>query len=104
MFTGLASDVKQKRAIIMCPMLFISVIFLFIVKFSLNTNALPYYFIIFFIGFFMGGPYNIISAASSIDLAKQKSIKGNKAALATISGLIEGLGSLGYLILIVLYF
>ena len=42
-----------------------------LVKFVLiNESAVYYYFAIFFIGVFLGGPYNILSAAISIDLAK----------------------------------
>lgn len=70
-----------------------------VVKFFLHSEALPYYFVIFLIGFFLGGPYNIISAATAIDLAKQPALKNNKSALSTISSLIEGMGSLGAAIL-----
>jgi hypothetical protein len=42
-----------------------------LVKFTLGGQSpVYYYFAIFFIGVFLGGPYNIISAAISIELAK----------------------------------
>jgi sugar phosphate permease len=72
---------------------------MFVVNFFLGLDALPYYFVIFFVGFFLGGPYNIISAAVSIDLAKQPALSGQKKAIATVSSLIEGTGSFGAAIL-----
>ena len=68
-FTGRVSDKVGRKAIFMVPMLFISLICMLIVRLFLNTAPLPYYFVIFGIGVFLGGPYNIISAAVSIDLA-----------------------------------
>jgi hypothetical protein len=51
-------------------MLFISALLMFVVNFFLGSSPAPYYFLMFLIGIFLGGPYNIISAASAIDLAK----------------------------------
>lgn len=54
----------------MSPMLLLSTGFMFIVKFLLKNDGLPYYFVIFGVGLFLGGPYNIISSATVIDLSK----------------------------------
>ncbi|EAR96454.1 MFS transporter (macronuclear) [Tetrahymena thermophila SB210] len=92
--TGYLSDKNGKRSFFLLPQLVVAAIFMALVKFTLSDNPLPYFFVIFAIGFFLGGPYNILSAAISIDLAKQPALKGQKSALSTISSLIEGIGSL----------
>ena len=83
----------------MCPMLILAAICMFIINFFLGSEPTPYYFMIFIVGFLLGGPYNIISSAVAIDLAKQPALKGQKRALATVSSLIEGTGSFGAAIL-----
>ena len=46
-------------------------------------------------GFMIGGPANIISSAISADLGKQDAVRGNKEALATVTGIVDGTGSVG---------
>ncbi len=46
-------------------------------------------------GFFVGGPANLISAAVSADLGKQPQIRGSAEALGTVTGLVDGTGSVG---------
>ena len=41
----------------------------------------------------MGGPNNIITSAIAADLADDPSIKGNNCALGTVTGIINGSGS-----------
>ena len=86
----------------MSPMLLLSTGFMFIVKFLLKNDGLPYYFVIFGVGLFLGGPYNIISSATVIDLSKNPALQGNTKALSTISALIEGLGALGAGVLLII--
>ena len=47
------------------------------------------------IGCALGGPASLICAVISADLGRNDKISGNKKALATISGIIDGTGSLG---------
>lgn len=68
---GIFSDRVGKRAIFISPMLLISALFMISVKLFLNTAPGPYFFVMFMIGFFLGGPYNLISSCIAIDLAKQ---------------------------------
>lgn len=68
--TGYLSDKNGKRSLYLFPQLIVAACFMALVKFALSDNPLPYFFVIFAIGFFLGGPYNILSAAISIDLAK----------------------------------
>ncbi|XP_074644505.1 sugar phosphate exchanger 3-like isoform X2 [Tubulanus polymorphus] len=46
-------------------------------------------------GFFLGGPANLISSAISADMGRQENIKENKEALATVTGIVDGTGSVG---------
>ena len=46
-------------------------------------------------GFFVGGAANIISATITADLGQQGPIKGNKEALSTVTGIVDGTGSIG---------
>lgn len=46
-------------------------------------------------GFMLGGPANLISTAISADLGTHSSIKGDAAALSTVTGIIDGTGSIG---------
>lgn len=66
---GIISDKIGGRAIVMCPMLLISAILMFIVA-NLGNSPIPYYPMIIIVGMFLGGPYNLVAAACSMDLAK----------------------------------
>ncbi|XP_069012993.1 sugar phosphate exchanger 3 isoform X3 [Embiotoca jacksoni] len=46
-------------------------------------------------GFFVGGPSNMISSAISADLGRQDALRGSKEALATVTGIVDGTGSIG---------
>uniref|UniRef100_K1PQX4 Sugar phosphate exchanger 3 n=1 Tax=Magallana gigas TaxID=29159 RepID=K1PQX4_MAGGI len=47
------------------------------------------------VGFFIGGVANLVSAAISADLGKQGPVQGNSEALATVTGIVDGTGSVG---------
>mmetsp|Transcript_25230 Transcript_25230/g.64097 ORF Transcript_25230/g.64097 Transcript_25230/m.64097 type:complete len:498 (-) Transcript_25230:369-1862(-) len=46
-------------------------------------------------GFFVNGPYALITTAVSADLGSHESLQGNAKALATVSAIIDGMGSIG---------
>ena len=46
-------------------------------------------------GFFVGGAANMISATITADLGRQESIQGNSEALSTVTGIVDGTGSVG---------
>ncbi|XP_061770506.1 sugar phosphate exchanger 3 [Nerophis ophidion] len=46
-------------------------------------------------GFFIGGPSNMISSAISADLGRQDAVRGSREALATVTGIVDGTGSIG---------
>ena len=47
------------------------------------------------VGFFIGGAANIISAAICADMGRMKELRGNAEALATVTGIVDGTGSVG---------
>jgi OPA family glycerol-3-phosphate transporter-like MFS transporter 3 len=65
---GFLGDKYSYRAIFLSPLLFLGSILMFIVYKYLGQTPLPYYFLMVFIGFTMGGPYNVIGSAIAIDL------------------------------------
>uniref|UniRef100_A0ABI7YJ63 Sugar phosphate exchanger 3 n=1 Tax=Felis catus TaxID=9685 RepID=A0ABI7YJ63_FELCA len=75
---GFVSDVLQKRA----PVLALSLL--------LAVGSLVGYS-----RFFIGGPSNMISSAISADLGHQELIQGSSEALATVTGIVDGTGSIG---------
>ncbi|GFH10165.1 MFS domain-containing protein [Haematococcus lacustris] len=46
-------------------------------------------------GFCVNGPYALITTAVSADLGTHESLQGNSKALATVTAIIDGMGSLG---------
>ncbi|XP_020111105.1 putative glycerol-3-phosphate transporter 5 [Ananas comosus] len=46
-------------------------------------------------GYFVNGPYSLITTAVAADLGTQDMIKGNSRALATVTAIIDGTGSVG---------
>jgi sugar phosphate permease len=54
----------------MCPMILISACLMFYVNNQLEASPLPYFISIFFIGFTLGGPYNMVASVCANDLAK----------------------------------
>ena len=72
---------------ILCPLLWL---------FAEYMNVMPVLLLLFllaFMGCLVGGPNNIITSAVAADLADDPSIKGNNKALGTVTGIINGSGS-----------
>lgn len=91
---GFISDIMQKRS----PVLAISLVFavgsLFGYSRSPNNKILNA-FLMAITGFFIGGPSNMISSAISADLGRQEMVRGSSEALATVTGIVDGTGSMG---------
>lgn len=51
--------------------------------------------LMFITGLFVNGPYALITTAVSADLGTHKSLKGDSRALATVTAIIDGTGSVG---------
>ena len=57
---GHLSDVCQKRALFLSPLLLACSVVMFVVSFALQNVTWEYYFAMLLIGITIGGPYNII--------------------------------------------
>ena len=51
--------------------------------------------LLFIIGVMVNGPYTLISSAVCADLGNHPSLKGNPLAMSTVTGIIDGFGSIG---------
>uniref|UniRef100_A0A673HC12 Sugar phosphate exchanger 3 n=1 Tax=Sinocyclocheilus rhinocerous TaxID=307959 RepID=A0A673HC12_9TELE len=91
---GLISDVLGKRA----PVLAISLLLAMgaLVGYSHSpNNQLVNGALLATTGFLIGGPSNIISSAISADLGRQEALQNSQEALATVTGIVDGTGSIG---------
>lgn len=86
---------------VLCPLLLV---------FAYYMDTLPVITLLVllaFMGCLVGGPNNIITSAVAADLAEDPSIRGNNRALGTVTGIINGSGSItaaiGQLAIPVLY-
>ncbi|KAI0225787.1 Sugar phosphate exchanger 3 [Lamellibrachia satsuma] len=91
---GVISDVIGVRAPIVVAMLALAAPSLYFYTWSPN-NHLVNALLMSVVGFFIGGPASLISAAISADLGREGPIKGNDKAMATVTGIIDGSGSVG---------
>nr|XP_060632828.1 sugar phosphate exchanger 3 [Anolis sagrei ordinatus] len=91
---GLISDMLQKRAPVLACSLILAVACLF--GYSRSPDSKPINaFLMALTGCFIGGPSNMISSAISADLGRQEMVKGSSEALATVTGIVDGTGSIG---------
>lgn len=91
---GLLSDFMGYRSPVFGFMLMLAVPFLFIYR-QYGTGLVGNALLMLTIGFWIGGPANLLSAAISVDLGRQEALKGDTEALATVTGIIDGTGSIG---------
>lgn len=92
---GAWSDYTGKRAITCFCMLLVGSLFLFLFQ---NVASISNSFMIlclFLTGTVVNGPYALITTAVSADLGTHESLQGNAAALATVTSIIDGIGSVG---------
>ena len=91
---GIISDFVGVRSPVVGTMLLVSVATI------LGFNYIPNHHgvimaMLFLNGFMIGGPANTISTAITADLGKHEKIMGNSEALSTVTGIIDGTGSVG---------
>ncbi|XP_076339281.1 sugar phosphate exchanger 3-like isoform X3 [Tachypleus tridentatus] len=91
---GLASDKLGVRSPVMGIMLLFSPVSLLIYRAS-GPDKLINAVLMSICGFFISGAANLISTAIAADLGKEKELSGNKEALATVTGIVDGTGSAG---------
>uniref|UniRef100_A0A667ZIB9 Sugar phosphate exchanger 3 n=1 Tax=Myripristis murdjan TaxID=586833 RepID=A0A667ZIB9_9TELE len=91
---GLISDVLGKRAPVLAVSLLAAMGALVGYSHSPN-NQVVNAVLLATTGFFIGGPSNMISSAISADLGRQEALRGSQEALATVTGIVDGTGSIG---------
>jgi len=66
-------------------------IYIWLGQYSWFVNVL----LLFVVGIVVNGPYTLISSAVCSDLGSHPSLKGNPLAMSTVTGIIDGFGSVG---------
>lgn len=101
LYGGRRACVIATFMLILCPLLLVFAYFMS------NLPVVLLLVLLAFMGCLVGGPNNIITSAVAADLADDPSIKGNNKALGTVTGIINGSGSvtaaIGQLLIPVLY-
>ncbi|XP_078149963.1 major facilitator superfamily protein isoform X2 [Carex rostrata] len=92
---GIISDKLTGRAITSILFLFLSIPSLIIYRLYGNISMKHNIGLMFISGYFVNGPYSLITTAVASDLGTQEGIKGNSRALATVTAIIDGTGSIG---------
>jgi MFS transporter, OPA family, solute carrier family 37 (glycerol-3-phosphate transporter), member 3 len=97
MALGYLSDLMYgKRSPVALGAVLFSIVISYVVTFNVYDMPSPLFFVLMFLlGFFISGLNNMISSACSADLGKQEALKGNARAISTVTGIIDGTGTLG---------
>nr|XP_057934616.1 sugar phosphate exchanger 3 [Doryrhamphus excisus]XP_057934617.1 sugar phosphate exchanger 3 [Doryrhamphus excisus]XP_057934619.1 sugar phosphate exchanger 3 [Doryrhamphus excisus]XP_057934620.1 sugar phosphate exchanger 3 [Doryrhamphus excisus]XP_057934621.1 sugar phosphate exchanger 3 [Doryrhamphus excisus]XP_057934622.1 sugar phosphate exchanger 3 [Doryrhamphus excisus] len=91
---GLISDFMGKRSPVLALSLMLAMACLVGYSHSPNDKATNGA-LLAITGFFIGGPSNMIGSAISADLGRQDAVRGSQEALATVTGIVDGTGSIG---------
>ncbi|CAM0913082.1 unnamed protein product [Alopecurus aequalis] len=92
---GFLSDAIGARAITSSLFLLLSIPALILYRAFGSISMRHNIGLMFLSGYFVNGPYSLITTAVATDLGTQDAIKGNSRALATVSAIIDGTGSVG---------
>ena len=97
MALGYISDLMHgKRSPVALGAVLISIAVSYTVTFTVKgMNTALFFILMFILGFCISGLNNMISSACSADLGKQEALKGNSRAVSTVTGIIDGTGTLG---------
>lgn len=91
---GFLSDASSSPAIISCSFVYLAIPVLYLYR-EYGSMSFPMNIgLMMTAGFFVNGPYALITTAVSADLGSSESVKGEKA-LATVTAIIDGMGSIG---------
>lgn len=92
---GFISDKLGARATTSVIFLFFSILALIVYRLCGSISMFFNIGLMFLSGYFVNGPYSLITTAVAADLGTQDVIKGNSRALATVTAIIDGTGSVG---------
>ncbi|CAA7014257.1 unnamed protein product [Microthlaspi erraticum] len=92
---GYFSDQLEGRAITAGGFIYLTIPALFLYRTYGHVSMTINIILMFIAGVFVNGPYALITTAVAADLGTHKSLKGNARALATVTAIIDGTGSVG---------
>ncbi|XP_010467218.1 PREDICTED: putative glycerol-3-phosphate transporter 5 [Camelina sativa] len=92
---GFISDQINARALTSITFLALSIPALILYRIYGSVSMFINIALMFISGLLVNGPYALITTAVAADLGTQDSIKGNGRALATVTAIIDGTGSVG---------
>ncbi|EOA23796.1 hypothetical protein CARUB_v10017010mg [Capsella rubella] len=92
---GYISDRIGARAITAASFMYCSIPALFFYRSYGHVSLLANALLMFLTGMLVNGPYALITTAVSADLGTHSSLKENSRALATVTAIIDGTGSVG---------
>ncbi|PSS08169.1 Glycerol-3-phosphate transporter 5 [Actinidia chinensis var. chinensis] len=92
---GYISDMIEARAVTSVVFLLLSIPALIFYRIYGSISMLTNVGLMFLSGLLVNGPYSLITTAVAADLGTQSLIKGNSRALATVTAIIDGTGSIG---------
>ncbi|CAI0629545.1 unnamed protein product [Linum tenue] len=92
---GFVSDQIEARAVTSVMFLLLSIPALILYRVYGSISMATNIALMFISGSLVNGPYALITTAVAADLGTQDTIKGNSRALATVTAIIDGTGSVG---------
>ncbi|XP_022867089.1 putative glycerol-3-phosphate transporter 5 [Olea europaea var. sylvestris] len=92
---GFISDMIDARAVTSVIFLFLSIPALLLYRIYGSVSMFVNIALMFASGLLVNGPYSLITTAVATDLGTKTLIKGNSRALATVTAIIDGTGSVG---------
>ncbi|KAL4282631.1 hypothetical protein GQ457_16G004670 [Hibiscus cannabinus] len=92
---GFISDIIDARAVTSVTFLLLSIPSLILYRIYGSVSMVTNLSLMFISGLLVNGPYSLITTAVAADLGTQDLIKGNSRALATVTAIIDGTGSVG---------
>lgn len=93
---------RGKKSLVLPFCLILSSISYFLIKFTADSEHLQLYYIYLVIGGInIGAPYNLISSCITADIGKDSRLANNRSAVSTITSIIEGTGSFGAAVVMV---
>ncbi|KAK7827269.1 putative glycerol-3-phosphate transporter 1 [Quercus suber] len=92
---GHISDRLGARAITAASFMYCAIPALFFYRSYGHVSLTVNIILMFITGMFVNGPYALITTAVSADLGTHSSLEGNSRALATVTAIIDGTGSVG---------
>ncbi|XP_065857040.1 putative glycerol-3-phosphate transporter 4 [Euphorbia lathyris] len=92
---GYLSDKLKARATTAASFTYLAIPALFLYRWYGSVSKTVNIMLMMIAGLFVNGPYALITTAVSADLGTHSSLRGDSRALATVTAIIDGTGSLG---------